>query len=190
MNTQKKETAKERILRKATELFYKEGIRAVGIDRIIAESGVAKASFYRNFATKDDLVVAYLERYYRLFMIPFEESEQRDPGAPLNQLYDVMERLSSRIEQPGFRGCPFLNTAVEFPDENHPSHEPIMIYHREMKRHMQEMAERAGAKDPETLSAQLMLLFNGALMSAYLERTSYIPGNFLSSAKLLIKQQI
>ncbi|MFU1796071.1 TetR/AcrR family transcriptional regulator [Paenibacillus azoreducens] len=189
MNMKKKETAKERILRTATELFYKEGVRAVGIDRIIEESGVAKASFYRSFATKDDLVVAYLEKYYHAFMKPFEEAEQRHPESPLDQLYEVIESLSSRIEQPGYRGCPFLNTAVEFPDENHLSHEPVVTYHREMRRRLKEIAERAGAKDPDALSAQLLMLFNGALMSAYLERASYIPDHFRNAAKLMIEQQ-
>ncbi|MCM3337823.1 TetR/AcrR family transcriptional regulator [Paenibacillus sp. MER TA 81-3] len=186
----KKETAKERILRAATDLFYREGVRAVGIDRIIEESGVAKASFYRNFATKDDLVVAYLEQFYHLFMKPFVEAEERYPEAPVEQLHYLVECLGARMEKPGYRGCPFLNAAVEFPDISHPSHEPVVMYHREMRHNLLLIAERAGAREPETLSAQFMMLFNGALMSAYLERDSYNPDNFRSAAKLLIKQQI
>ncbi|WP_339321210.1 TetR/AcrR family transcriptional regulator [Paenibacillus sp. FSL W8-0194] len=190
MNMQKKETAKERILRTAIKLFYREGVRAVGIDRIIEESGVAKASFYRNFATKDDLVVAYLERCNEELMKPFEEAKRRHPDAPLHQLYDVVDSLGARSEQPGYRGCPFLNTAVEFPDENHPTQQPIATYHLEMRRRLRELAERAGAQDPETLSAQLLMLYNGAMMSAYLERAAYVPDHFLGAAKRLIDQQM
>jgi len=190
MNTHKKETAKERILRTAVRLFYREGVRAVGIDRIIEESGVAKASFYRNFATKDDLVVAYLERCKEALMKPFEEAARRHPEAPLDQLYEVVDRMAERSEQPGYRGCPFLNTAVEFPDESHPSQRPIATYHQEMRRRLGEMAGQAGAKDPEALSAQLLMLYNGAMMSAYLERAAYIPEHFLRAAKRLIQQQI
>ncbi|GED69776.1 TetR family transcriptional regulator [Brevibacillus reuszeri] len=186
----KKETAKERILRTGSDLFYREGVRAVGIDRIIEESGVAKASFYRNFATKDDLIVEYLEQYYHVFMKPFEEAGKRYPEDSVEQLYYLVECLGARVEQPGYRGCPFLNAAVEFPDKNHPSQERVITYHRETQRNLSLIAERAGAGEPETLSAQLMMLFNGALMTAYLDRTSYHTDYFRSAAKLLIKRQI
>ncbi|MDR0267790.1 TetR/AcrR family transcriptional regulator [Paenibacillus sp.] len=189
MNVKKNETAKERIVRTASVLFYTEGIRAVGIDRIIEEAGVAKASLYRNFATKDDLVVAYLERFNQLILKSFLEAEQRYPESPLDQLYDVLEKLIARFELPGYRGCPFLNTAVEFPDADHPSHGPIEMYHREMRFKLKQLAEWAGLKEPETLSAQLLMLYNGAHMSAYLERSAYDPKDFRSAAKLLIEQQ-
>ncbi|MFU1795780.1 TetR/AcrR family transcriptional regulator [Paenibacillus azoreducens] len=187
---EKKETAKERILRTASDLFYREGVRAVGIDRIIEESGVAKASFYRNFETKDDLVVAYLKQYYDVLMKPFDDAGKRHPENPVEQLYDLIESLGARVEMPGHRGCPFLNAAVEFPDPDHPSHEMVFKYHRETQRNISQIAERAGIRDPETLAAQLVMLFNGALMSAYLDRATYNFADFQSAARLLVNQRL
>lgn len=84
---EKKETAKERILRTADELFYREGVRAVGIDRIIHESGVAKASFYRSFATKDELVASYLELRRLQFLENIEHARKEHPESSLDQLF-------------------------------------------------------------------------------------------------------
>ncbi|MCG7410232.1 TetR/AcrR family transcriptional regulator [Paenibacillus sp. ACRRX] len=186
----KKETAKTRILRVASHLFYREGVRAVGIDRIIAESGVAKASFYRNYATKDDLVVAYLEQFYDAFMKPFDEAKAHNPEDPIKQLYDLVECLGARIEKPGYRGCPFANTAVEFPNPDHPTCEIVKRYHRDTRHNLALAAKRAHATEPDILSDQLLMLFNGALITAYLDRASYNAEHFLHAAKLLIQQQL
>ncbi|WP_025850028.1 TetR/AcrR family transcriptional regulator [Paenibacillus ehimensis] len=185
---EKKASAKERILRVASVLFYQEGVRAVGIDRIIEESGVAKASFYRNFATKDDLVVAYLEQFYKRHMEEIEEAKRRYPENPVEQLYVVLECVSARMEKPGYRGCPFLNAAVEFPDANHPVHERVTAYHKETYGKIAEIAKHAGAADPEAFAAQLTILFNGSLMTAYLERPNSNSGHLRHAAAFLFEK--
>ncbi|MBW7454871.1 TetR/AcrR family transcriptional regulator, partial [Paenibacillus sepulcri] len=115
---EKKRTAKERILATASELFYREGIRAVGIDRIIEESDVAKASFYRSFSTKDDLIVAYLQERGRLGRERVKEAELLHPDSVKEQLYMLLRQLVERMRQTGFRGCAYMNAVVEFPDED------------------------------------------------------------------------
>ncbi len=185
---EKKTSAKERILRVASVLFYQEGIRAVGIDRIIEESGVAKASFYRNFATKDGLVVAYLERFSQWHMEEIEEAKRRYPENPAGQLYYVLDCVGARMEKPGYRGCPFLNAAVEFPDANHPVHERVTAYHKETYGILAEMAKRAGAADPEALAAQLIILINGSLMTAYLARPNSNSEHFRHAAAFLFEK--
>lgn len=187
---EKKETAKERILQVASDLFYREGIRAVGIDRIIAESGVAKASFYRSFATKDDLVVAFLELRRQRVMDRIIEARSLYPGEPIKQLQHLFRKLGERMQEPDFRGCPFMNTAVEFPDETHPGRRMAVGSRQEGWRVILEIAREAGAKDPVKLAAQLEMLYSGATMMACMHRSRYDVESFYDSAMLLIREQV
>lgn len=186
----KKESAKDRILQTASDLFYKEGIRAVGIDRIIEESGVAKASFYRNFATKDDLVVAFLEQRHLRSMERIEEARLRYPGEPYKQLLEVFRLLSVRMGEPDFRGCPFMNTTVEFPEKEHPGHDKAKMCRIEAWRAVRDMARAAGARDPEALAKQLEIAYSGAVMTAYLYRSEDNGEHFLTIVKLLLTEHI
>jgi AcrR family transcriptional regulator len=186
----KKESAKERILQVASELFYQEGIRAVGIDRIIAESGVAKASFYRNFATKDDLIVAFLEQRLPRSLERIEEARLRFPNQPIEQLRFLFQSISDRMKEPGFRGCPYMNTAVEFPDIEHPAHAKAVESRHILWCHVKQMATEAGARDPEALASQLEILHSGAIMMAYMKKSMYKADHFYHAAMLLIKDQV
>jgi AcrR family transcriptional regulator len=186
----KKGSAKNRILQVASELFYQEGIRAVGIDRIIAESDVAKASFYRNFATKDDLVVAYLEQRYAMSMERFSEAESRFPNAPNEQLRYLFTNMAARMKQPDFRGCPYMNAAVEFPDPEHPNHHAAVACRQESWTQITQIVRKTGAKDPEALSAQLAILYTGALMMAYIQKSKYNIEPFNNAVLLILKEQI
>ncbi|MFK7693816.1 TetR/AcrR family transcriptional regulator [Paenibacillus sp. HJGM_3] len=190
METVKRETAKERILRVASALFYQEGIRAVGIDRIIQESGVAKASFYRNFATKDDLIVAYLEQKQSASMASLEEGRRLYPHAPVKQLMYAIDRLVERMSSPGYRGCAFMNTAVEFPECGHPGHAAAVEGRNFLWRRIEEIARDAGAHNPEELAQQLRMLVSGAMMVAYMSRESFNPGYFAQAARTLVDNQL
>ncbi|CAG7632979.1 hypothetical protein PAESOLCIP111_03434 [Paenibacillus solanacearum] len=184
----KKESAKERILRVASDLFYREGIRAVGIDRIIAESGVAKASFYRNFATKDELIVAYLEQRHSRSMGNVEEAKRKHPDSPADQLYTLVAGLAERLGRYENRGCPFLNTAIEFPDTDHPGYRKAVECREELWKAVEVIARQAGARDPVELVAHMRMLSSGAIMISYMNRTSQSEP-FLSAARLLIERQ-
>ncbi|WP_282940151.1 TetR/AcrR family transcriptional regulator [Paenibacillus sp. RC67] len=186
---EKKESAKERILRVASELFYKEGVRAVGIDRIIEESGVAKASFYRNFPTKDSLIVAYLEKRHGKRTEAIEEAKRLHPNSPKDQLYAILDELVERMKAPGFRGCPFMNAIVEFPDLEHPGHRSAVDNRHRTWDKVEEIAREGHARNPAELASQIRILSDGAIMSAYIDKDSFHPEHFLSAAKRIIEDQ-
>ena len=186
----KKESAKDRILRVASELFYMEGIRAVGIDRIIKQSGVAKASFYRSFATKDDLTVAYLEFRDELKVEKLEKLRQLYPSSPKKQLVTLIHDVTEQMGRPDYRGCPFLNAAVEFPDPDHPAHVKLLDIQRSFWSRVLELARESGARQPEELAAQLRMLYDGFVMKRYLDKSDLDQEYFRKAAELLLEKQL
>ncbi|MFM1652250.1 TetR/AcrR family transcriptional regulator [Brevibacillus sp. B_LB10_24] len=183
-------SARERILQVASDLFYQEGVRAVGIDRVIEESGVAKASFYRNFPSKDDLIVQYLEEREGLSLKRMEEAAQRHPDSPKRQLLAMLESLAERMNQPEYRGCPFMNVVVEFPDSDHPGHQKAIQSRQELWEKIEEVTRKCGAKNPRELTAQLRILCSGALMVSYVDKSAYKQEDFLRAARILIEEQM
>jgi len=159
-------SARERILETATELFYREGIRAVGIDTIIARSGVAKMSLYRNFASKDDLVVAFLEYRDGIYWQWWDHVMAAHPDDAARQISDLFASLTLRVSSLAYRGCPFINTSTEFPDPEHPARAICRANKRELRRRLLDLAQRAGARDAQGLADQLLLLMEGAYASA------------------------
>src|ERR1700724_2722110 len=105
-------SARQRILDAAIPLFYQQGARAVGIDTVIAESGVAKMSLYRSFRSKDELIGAWLEERNRLYWVWFDSIVEQHPGKPREQVRAVIRATAARTVKTGYRGCPFLNTAL------------------------------------------------------------------------------
>jgi len=187
---EKKESAKERILRVANELFYQEGVRAVGIDRIILESGVAKASFYRNYPTKDDLVAAYLEHQLGRSLGNIEHARRERPDSILEQLRFLIEYIAERMKRPTYRGCAFMNTIVEFPETEHPCHIKALQCRNEVFDRMADMAEEAGLPNPRELTDKLRMVWSGAAMVAYMNKADFKPELFSVTALALIDGQI
>lgn len=157
-----KPPARERLLATASEMFYRDGIRAVGIDTIIARSGVAKMSLYRNFPSKDALVVAWLEERNAAFWERWERAEAGHPGEPRAQLAAILDMVARRVSHPRWRGCPFLNTGTEFPEPDHPARAVILANKRAVYDRLYGLAAAAGARDPHLLAQQLQLLIDGA----------------------------
>jgi AcrR family transcriptional regulator len=158
--------ARERVLETAGELFYREGIRAVGIDTIIAQSGVAKMSLYRHFASKEELVVAYLQERDRIYWQRWDRVMAAHPGEPRRQIADYFADLARRVARPDYRGCPFTNAATEFPDPGHPGRAVAAANKRELKSRLGALAAALGVAQPERLAGQLVLLIEGAYSSA------------------------
>src|SRR5579871_484031 len=104
----------------AADLFYREGIHAVGVDTIAKTAGVAKISLYRAYPSKDDLVVAYLKHRQAEFWRQWDDAFDKRKGEPRAQLQAIMAHLAQRTTQRGYRGCPFINFSAEFPDPAHP----------------------------------------------------------------------
>ncbi len=153
------------MLSTARALFYSDGVRGVGIDRIIAESGVAKATFYHHFATKDDLVCAYLEER-SMAERALAERIQRDgtpPSAKILALFDVISEIGCR---PGFRGCAFINAAAEYPDPAHPVRQVIARHRRWFRELLRELLTAAGHPDAEATAAMLAVLRDGLVVGS------------------------
>lgn len=155
-------TARERILETAADLFYREGIRAVGIDTIIARSGVAKMSLYRNFASKDELICAWLEETETTFWAWWNGVAARHPGDPGATLKALFAALGKWTTHPKFRGCPFINMMVEFRDTEHPGRAIAVAHACAMRDALRALAEAAGAHDPQSLAEHLVLMMQGA----------------------------
>ena len=154
--------ARERILQAVDELFYREGVRAVGVDSVIEHAGVNKMSLYRNFASKDELIAAYLEGKNQEFWARWDSIMQRHGPDPYRQLIGWFEELQVRTSGKDYRGCPFVNISAELSDARHPARRVVARNKRELKRRLRELAEAAGAKAPEALADSLILLMEGA----------------------------
>jgi AcrR family transcriptional regulator len=182
--------ARERLLAVAGELFYRQGIRSVGVDEIVASADVAKMSLYRSFSSKDELVAAYLrdrdERYWRWW----DEVTDRHPGQPREQLLGLFRSLARRATRPDWRGCPFTNAATEFPEPGHPGRHVAEANKRELRRRLRELARLAGAHAPALLGDQLVLLFEGAYISAQIFGANGPAAAVADAAAALIEAQL
>jgi len=159
-------SARERILEAADRLFYQAGIRAIGVEAVVERAGVTKMTLYRNFASKDELVAAYLEVRDRRYWQWWEGVTARHPDRPAAQILALLAAIAKIAVVEGYRGCPFTNAAIEFPEPGHPGRRVAEAHKREMRRRFRALAEQAGAPEPERLGDQLSLLAEGAYASS------------------------
>jgi AcrR family transcriptional regulator len=154
--------AKDKILMIANNLFYQKGVRAIGVDRIIAESEVAKTTLYRYFPSKDDLVVAYLEVQDWHFWRLFDEVVDRSPNEPKQQLLAIFSWIDELLASPDCHGCPFLMIAAEFPEIDYPGHQVAIAHNQKLRDRLTALADLAGIALAAELGATLSLLIDGA----------------------------
>ncbi|MBB6010869.1 AcrR family transcriptional regulator [Aquamicrobium lusatiense] len=160
--------AAKRILDVARDLFYRQGIRAIGVDEIVRTAGVAKPSLYRAFSSKDELAASYLRQYDREFWERFDEAVAAHPDNPRAQILAFLTRVGQRTQTPAYRGCGMTNAAVEYPEPDHPARRVSEDNKRELRRRLREMARGMGAADADTLGDGLLLLIEGAYISGQL----------------------
>jgi AcrR family transcriptional regulator len=163
--------ARDRLLDTAERLFYAEGIRAVGIDRILAESGVGKASLYRHFPTKDDLVVAVLRRRDGQWRQWLRDAVDERGMPPEQRPLAVFDALAERFAWSDFRGCAFINTIVEAADPEGPAHAVADEHKRRLTGYLAELLAGAGHADPQAMAPRMTLLVDGAIVTALRERS-------------------
>jgi AcrR family transcriptional regulator len=175
--------AADKIRRTARELFYAEGIRAVGVDEIVTRAGVTKPSLYRAFPSKDELAAAYLRDYDAEFWQRFEarldKAGRDDPRAGL---MDFLQSLNDRASAANYRGCGLSNTAVEYPDDAHPARKVSEDHKRKLRLKLAELAADMGADDPKQLGDGLMLLIEGAFVSGQIFHAGGGPARALVAA--------
>ncbi|MEV0587824.1 TetR/AcrR family transcriptional regulator [Nonomuraea sp. NPDC050310] len=165
--------ARHRIMATASALFYAEGIHAVGIDRIIAEAGVAKATFYHHFPSKDELVRAYIEDQGRLQRAAIAGVPGDGPRERLLALYDALGEWS---RQPGFRGCMFINAAAEYPDPAHPVRQAVAAQRAWFRSTVRDLVAAAGHPEAERIASILVLLRDGLAVGADLDDPEVLKG--------------
>jgi AcrR family transcriptional regulator len=166
VNSQAKPSARERLLAAASDLFYAEGVHTVGIDRVIEEAGVAKASLYNTFGSKDELVRAYLEGRHADTAARITQALGRY-RTPRDRLLGVFEAQGELFAEPGFRGCAFVSASAESP--NDVVEKAAADYRGWVRDLLTDLAREAGAPDPEGLGRQLHLIYDGASLSARMD---------------------
>jgi AcrR family transcriptional regulator len=157
---------RERIVDTASTLFYQRGVRAVGVDLVVQEAAVAKTSLYRYFPTKDDLIVAFLEREDLEFWALWDEVAQQHAGDPAGELEAHMRWIGQRLARSNYRGCPQINVAAEFAEVDHPARQASNRHMQALRSRLHDLAKRLRAPRPDRLAAQLAVLLNGAFVSS------------------------
>ena len=177
---------RQRILDTASTLFYERGVRAVGVDLVVDESGVAKTSLYRHFRTKDDLIVAFLEREDVEFWGQWDDVAARHAGDPAGEIEAHMRWIGKRLARANYRGCPQINVAAEFAEADHPARAVAKRHMQAMRTRLAALARELGAARPNDLAAQLGLLVNGAFVSASMLAPDEATRVLLASARALL----
>ena len=160
--------AADKIRNTARDLFYRQGIRAVGVDEIVARAGVTKPSLYRSFKSKDDLAAAVLREGAERFWSLFDAAAAAHPGDPRAQIAAFLEGLIDRAGDRDYRGCPLTNAAVEYPQPGHPARIEAQRHKAEVRARLRAMAAAMGAGDPDGLGDSLQLLIEGAYLTSQL----------------------
>lgn len=159
--------ARERIVRTAYELFMSNGLTAVGVDRIVADAGVAKTTLYRHFRSKDDLIAEVIERHQQLWLRDWLEPETRDRvESPAERLLAVFETLGDWFGDENFQGCLFINSLVETHDRSSVVRLAFMKAIEAVYAFLEQLAVEAGARQPARLAQQVHLLVRGAIVAA------------------------
>jgi AcrR family transcriptional regulator len=175
-----------RILAAAGELFYRHGIRAVGVEAIAEAAGTNKMTLYRHFPSKDALVAEYLRQSACASDGCWERFAQKHPGDPLAQLVAWLEEMAIHLARPEERGCPLANAAIELPERDHPARRVIEEYKRAQRMRLVGLCEHAGLSEPEMLADELHLLLEGARVTAQSVGTDGLAAQLLHMGKAMI----
>ncbi|MFE1600774.1 TetR/AcrR family transcriptional regulator [Methylobacterium sp. ID0610] len=157
--------AGDRIRAAARELFYRRGIRAVGVEEIVERAGVTKPSLYRGFASKEALAVACLEDFSAAFRARLETALAAHPGDPKAGIIAFLADIAGRTARPGYRGCGLSNAVIEHPEPDHPARLAALESKLALRARLEEVSRDLGAREPAILADGLLLLIEGAFAS-------------------------
>ncbi len=186
MGPKRPSAARERILDTASALFYAHGVRGVGVDTVIAASGVAKATLYAHFPAKTDLVIAYLQRADTVWRGKLREAADAAGDDPRDQLVGMFDALAADCGRDGFRGCAFINTAAES-EPGSVVYDATVAHKRAVRAWVRDLAEQAHAADPDQLARVLTVLIDGALSVAALESDADAAATAKEAARFLVR---
>ncbi|MGC4837654.1 TetR/AcrR family transcriptional regulator [Micromonospora vinacea] len=178
--------ARSKLLRTATRIFYAEGIHSVGVDRIIAEAKVTRATFYRHFPSKDDLILAYLREVHQLERGMVDEALAAN-RSPVDPLLTIAGSIAQNIQSPGFRGCAFLNAAAEYPDTNHPVHQELMAHRQWFLDTITMLMARVHEETADPAARHFVMLRDGAMAAGCLSDATLVSETFLRGVEGLLR---
>ncbi len=181
-------SARDRLLAAADELFYEEGIHTVGIDRVIARAGVAKASLYSAFGSKEDLVLAYLQARAEQRAARISRAIARHDH-PREQILAIFDSLAARVAEPNFRGCAFVNASAEGPPGDSKVRQACRGSRDWVRSVFAGLGHALGVADPDQLGRQLLLLYEGAMLGASMERDPAVARQAREMAETLLDAQ-
>lgn len=157
--------AAQRILTVATDLFYRQGVRAVGVEEIVLTAATTKPSLYRAFGSKDQLIVAYLEAQAARMWVDLETAITANTGDPGAQILACFDALAAPATEPSDRGCALSNAVVEFPDPKHPGRIVAVGHKERVRKRLRDLAREMDARKPRKLADSLLLLIEGARLT-------------------------
>ena len=178
--------ARLRLLRTATRIFYTEGIHSVGVDRIIAEAKVTRATFYRHFPSKDDLILAYLREVHQLERGMVDEALATN-RSPVDPLLAIAGSIAQNIQSPGFRGCAFLNAAAEYPDTNHPVHQELLAHRQWFLDTITMLMAQVHEETADPAARHFVMLRDGAMAAGCLTDPTLVSETFLRGVEGLLR---
>ncbi|MFG2304705.1 TetR/AcrR family transcriptional regulator [Actinacidiphila glaucinigra] len=177
--------ARARLLNTATRIFYTEGIHSVGIDRIVAEAQVTRATLYRHFAGKEELVLAYLSQADQAIRTQVATAIAGNQSPP-DQIRAVAKTITDGIQSPGFRGCAFLNAAAEYFDPDHPIHQAVLTHRQWFLNTLTDLLAQAGGTPAEDAGRHLVMLRDGAMAAGCLFDPQLISETFRNGVEGLL----
>jgi AcrR family transcriptional regulator len=161
------ESGRERVMRAAYDLFSRHGTRTVGVDTVIGKAGVAKMTLYRNFASKDDLILAFLERRELNWTHGWVRAEsQRRGQTPAQRLLALFELFGEWFARPDFEGCSFVNTLLEVTDRSSAVRQASVRHLANIRSYLCELAAEAGVADPDSFARKWHILMKGSIVAA------------------------
>jgi AcrR family transcriptional regulator len=164
-------TKRDELVQKALQAFYQHGFQATGMDMLVTKTGISKTSMYKHFRTKEDLILAVLRLRDEQFRNWLYRRMEALADTPRQQLIAMFDALEEWFDEPGYRGCMFIKASSEYQDADHVIHQQSADHKRLLERHMTELAEKAGLTDPGGLARQLLILKEGAIVTAHLGHT-------------------
>jgi len=181
---------RETLLETAWRLFYRDGFHAVGIDTVLAEAGVAKMTLYNHFASKEDLIVAVLERRAEQFEGSLFSAVEAAGSDPMKRLMTVFDWHTEWLRSPEFNGCAFIKAVAEFPKLDASPHQVAAAHKTRILQLLESLLKALGIRSPATLARQLELLIEGAIVSAHVHGRPEAAKDARSAAELLVKARL
>ncbi|MEV6235362.1 TetR family transcriptional regulator [Lentzea sp. NPDC051838] len=185
-DTTRPSEARTRLLNTALRIFYAEGIHAVGIDRIVEEAQVTRATLYRHFLGKEELVVAYLNEVDAAMRGQASAAAERG-NSPAETLRGLGEAIAAGIRSPEFRGCAFLNAAAEYPDPAHPVHRTVLAHRQWFHDTVEALFTELGTPSAEPAARHFVMLRDGAMAAGCLSDASLVCETFLRGVDGLLR---